>query len=267
MKTSTRPTKGNHGTQEWSVKTINCCSGCSHDCIYCYAKGMAVRFKQLTPDQWPLERIRQKDVDKIYPKYDGQVMFPSSHDLTPNNLNGCLTALRCLIVVGNKMLVVSKPHLDCIKKFCELFRPYRRRILLRFSIGACDDRILSYWEPGAPSYDERKACLKYAYNADFRTSVSVEPMLDSANIDLLVEDLSPYVTHSIWVGTTNHLVRFDKGTDMVLRQATNRIRQGQMDIIIKQIYERYKNNSLIRWKKEIKKVVGIPVSKKNGLDI
>ena len=26
---------GNHGTQEWSVKTVNCCSGVFHDCIYC----------------------------------------------------------------------------------------------------------------------------------------------------------------------------------------------------------------------------------------
>ena len=267
MKTSTRPTKGNHGTQEWAVKTINCCSGCSHDCIYCYAKGMAVRFKQLTPGQWPLERIRQKDVDKIYPKYDGQVMFPSSHDITPNNLVGCLSALRCLIIVGNRMLVVSKPHLDCIKRFCKMFRPYRRRILLRFSIGACDDRILSYREPGAPSYAERKACLQYAYFSDFRTSVSVEPMLDSANIDLLVEDLSPYVTHSIWLGTMNHIGRFGKGADMDLTQAINRIKQGQLDVMIRQIYQRHKNNPMIRWKKEIKKIVGIPVPKQNGLDI
>jgi len=194
-------------------------------------------------------------------------MFSSSLDITPNNLDGCLTALRCLIVVGNRMLVVSKPHLDCIKRFCEIFRPHRRRILLRFSIGACDDRILSYWEPNAPSYKERKACLEYAYNAEFRTSVSVEPMLDSANIDILISEFSPFVTHSIWIGTMNHLGRFEKGTDMVLKQAVNRIRQGQMDIIIKQIYERYKNNPMIRWKKEIKKVVGIPVSKINGLDI
>jgi DNA repair photolyase len=148
-----------------------------------------------------------------------------------------------------------------------MFKSYRRRILLRFSIGACDDRILSYWEPNAPGYAERKACLQYAYFSNFRTSVSVEPMLDSANIDLLVEDLSPYVTHSIWIGTMNHLERFEKGSDLVLKQATNRIRQGQMDVIIKQIYDRYKNNPLIRWKKEIKKVVGIPVPKINGLDI
>ena len=105
----------NFGTQEWSVKTVNCCTGCSHDCRYCYAKGMAIRFKQVTPEQWPLERIRPKDVSKRHKKYDGQVMFPSSHDITPNNLDACLTVLKNLLVVGNRVLVVSKPHLECIK--------------------------------------------------------------------------------------------------------------------------------------------------------
>ena len=91
---STRSKKGrSHGTQEWSVKTINCCTGCSHDCRYCYAKEMAIRFKQLTASQWPLERIRTADVNKLQKKYDGQVMFPSSHDITPNNLDACLTVL------------------------------------------------------------------------------------------------------------------------------------------------------------------------------
>jgi len=266
MKRKSSKTK-NHGTKEWSVKTVNCCTGCSHDCRYCYAKGMAIRFKQVTANQWPHERIRPKDVSKIHKNYDGQVMFPSSHDITPNNLNACLAVMKNLLVAGNRVLVVSKPHLDCIKAICEMFDPFKKQILFRFSIGACDDQILSYWEPNAPGYDERKECLTYAHQAGFQTSVSVEPMLDSANIDTLIGELLPYITHSIWIGTMNHLGRFGKGSDMVLKQATNRIRQGQMDIIIKQIYERYKTNPLIRWKKEIKKVVGIPVSKINGLDI
>ena len=112
-------------------------------------------------------------------------------------------------------------------------RPFKEQILFRFSIGACDNRILSYWEPNAPGYDERKECLIYAYQADFQTSVSVEPMLDSANIDTLIGELSPYVTHSIWIGKMNHLGRFGKGSDMVLKQAINRIRQGQTDLSIK----------------------------------
>ena len=143
----------------------------------------------------------------------------------------------------------------------------REQILFRFTIGACDDGILSYWEPNAPCYDERKECLIYAHKARFRTSVSVEPMLDSANIDTLIDELLPYVTHSIWIGTMNHLGRLGKGTDMVLQQAIEKIKRGQTDSIIKSIYRRYKDNPLIKWKKEIKKIIGIPLVEKPGMDI
>ena len=123
--------------------------------------------------------------------------------------------------------MVSKPHLECIKRICEELKGYKDQILFRFTIGACDDSILSYWEPNAPCYDERKQCLIYAYSAGFKTSVSVEPMLDSANIDTLISDLSPYVTDAIWIGTMNHLGRFEKGSDMVLKQAIERIRRAR----------------------------------------
>jgi DNA repair photolyase len=262
-----KPMKSNGGTQEWSVQTVNCCTGCSHDCRYCYAKEMAIRFKQVTAAQWALERVRQKDVTKRHKKYSGQVMFPSSHDITPTNLAACLTVMKNLLDVGNRVLVVSKPHLDCIREICERFKQFKDQILFRFTIGACDDQILSYWEPNAPRYNERKQCLIHAYQTGFQTSVSVEPMLDSANIDLLVGDLLPYVTHSLWIGTMNHLGRFGKGSDMVLRQAIAKIRRGQTVGRIKSIYEQHKGNPMIRWKKEIKKVVGIPVPRRNGLDI
>jgi DNA repair photolyase len=228
---------------------------------------MAIRFKQVTASQWPLERIRPKDVTKRHKNYDGQVMFPSSHDITPSNLNACLTVTENLLLAGNRVLVVSKPHLECIKTICKMFGLFKEQILFRFSIGACDDQILSYWEPNAPSYSERKRCLIYAFESGFQTSVSVEPMLDSANIDILIGELLPYVTHSIWIGKMNHLGRFGKGSDKVLQQAIKEIKRRQTDSIIKSIYGRYKDNPMIRWKKEIKKVVGIPLAKQNGLDI
>ena len=101
----------------------------------------------------------------------------------------------------------------------------------------------------APGYDERKECLSYAHRSGFQTSVSVEPMLDSANIDILIGELSPYVTHSIWIGKMNHLGRFGKGSDKVLQQAIKEIKRGQTDSIIKSIYGRHKDNPMIRWKK------------------
>ena len=256
-----------HGTQEWSVKTINCCTGCSHDCRYCYAKGMAVRFRQVTESQWPLERIRPNDVIRRHKKYDGQVMFPSSHDITPNNLDACLTVLKNLLVAGNRVLVVSKPHLECIKAICERFEAFKERILFRFTIGACDDGVLSYWEPNAPDYDERKASLIYAYESGFHTSVSVEPMLDAANIDTLISELMPYVTNAIWIGKMNHLGRLEKNADPVMQRAIEKIRSEQNDSAIKSIYDRHRDNPMIKWKKEIKKVVGIPLAERNGMDM
>jgi DNA repair photolyase len=70
----TKPKKSSCGTSEWSVKTVNCCTGCSHDCRYCYAKGMAIRFKQVRAAQWPHEQIRPNDVSKRHKKYDSQVI-------------------------------------------------------------------------------------------------------------------------------------------------------------------------------------------------
>jgi DNA repair photolyase len=260
--------KGGHGAYEWGDTMINCCTGCLHDCIYCYAKHMAIsRFKRVEPGQWMHEQIRENDVSKKHKKYDGQVMFPSSHDITSSNLQACMTVLDNLLKAGNRVLIVSKPHLDCIKQICDEFESFKNQILFRFTIGAMDDQILSFWEPNAPSYDERKASLQHAFNEGFATSVSVEPMLDSANIDALIRHLSPYVAHSIWIGTINHLGRLEKHADVVLRQAIEMVRQGQTDAMIKAIYQRHKDNPMIRWKKEIKKIVGIPIPQKNGLDI
>ena len=257
-----------NGTREWSEKSFNCCTGCSHDCRYCYAKEMAIRRKQVTANDWPFEQIRTKDVFiRHRKKYNGQVMFPTSHDITPNNLDACIAKLKNLLLPGNRVLVVSKPHMECIIKICDTLRDFRDQILFRFTIGACDDQILSYWEPNAPGYDERKQCLMYAYQAGFQTSVSVEPMLDSANIDTLIGELLPYITHSLWIGTMNHLKRFGNGSDVVLRQAIEKIRRGQTDSVIWAIYHRHKNNPMIRWKEEIKKILGIPLADKPGMDI
>ena len=81
----------------------------------------------------------------------------------PHQLGWLLGLFRELLRVGNQVLVVSKPHLDCIEAVCEKFGDYQGQILFRFTIGACDDCVLSFWEPGAPVYAERKASLEHAF--------------------------------------------------------------------------------------------------------
>lgn len=255
-----------YGTKEWSENSVNCCSGCSHDCRYCYAKGMAVRFGQLTYDEWKEERIRKEDVDKNYRLIKGTVMFPSSHDITPTNFSACRTVLEKLLKARNKVLIVSKPHVICISKICDTSIEYKKNILFRFTITACDDKILSFWEPNSPAYDERKEALKYAYDAGYKTSVSVEPMLDSDHIGDLVDGLSPFVTDAIWIGKMNHLGSIRKDDERV-EEEVKKIESGQTDDKIKLIYEKFKDNPIIKWKSSIKKVVGIPLPTEPGMDI
>jgi len=254
------------GAREWAVKSVNCCTGCSHDCLYCYAREMAVRYRQVNPEQWKEERIRWNDVRKKYGRVEGTIMFPSSHDITPHNLLACLIVLRKLLEAGNRVLIVSKPHLECIAAICRAFEEHKDQILFRFTIGAMDDELLSFWEPNAPSYDERKEALKHAYQKGFETSVSAEPMLDPDHIEDLVGDLIPFVTNAIWIGLMNHL----KGIaveDEAVKNALQQIREGQTEAKIMEIYQMLRDCAGIKWKSHIKKVVGIPLAEKAGMDI
>jgi DNA repair photolyase len=130
-----------------------------------------------------------------------------------------------------------------------------------------DDEILSYWEPNATSYEERKRSLAFAYEQGFNTSVSVEPMLDSPKIDDLVEDLLPLVKDAIWIGKMNHIADFGKGAKGKLKNAIKIIEENQTDEKILEIYDRYKENPKIKWKDSIKKIVGIKAPPAQGMDI
>jgi hypothetical protein len=255
------------GTKEWSVASVNCITGCSHDCRYCYARYNATaRFHRMPADQWPAMHVRQQDVGKKSKLYQGTVMFPTTHDITPEVLRPCLTVLTNLLSVGNSVLVVSKPHLECIATISQECAVYKEQILFRFTIGADDDRVLAYWEPGAPNYQERLSSLRLAYRKGFRTSVSIEPMLDSPNIFRHVANLSPLVTDSIWIGKLNNIrsrVRAETDED---RAAVKLIEDGQTDDRIIGIYNSLGDFPLIRWKDSVKKIVGIVVMSEPGRD-
>lgn len=202
MKTKSR--KITLGTKEWADSNVNCYSGCSNNCRYCYAKKMAIRFNRKTEQNWKVMEPNQKAIEKGYSKRRGRVMFPTSHDITMNSLNGCLIVLKKLIDSGNEILITTKPRLSVVKIICNNFYKKKDLIQFRFTITSLSNKLLSYWEPGAPPFEERLKSLIHAYKQGYKTSVSVEPFLDE-NPFLLVEKLIPYVTESIWIGKMNYL--------------------------------------------------------------
>jgi len=250
------------GTKEWSVKNANFITGCKNDCKYCFSKAIIIHYNKKTQETWKEETVRQKDINRKWKLYgNGRVMFPSSHDITPAHLDDSIKFLQNILLPGNEVMIVSKPHLECIKKICDSFTDYKDKILFRFTIGSVNNDTLKFWEPGAPSFEERLASLMYAFDTGYQTSISAEPMLDN-KIGEVINAVRPYVTHSIWLGKMNEMKsRLEKNTEITkeLKVKANQIYTWQSDYNIKDLYEIYKNDPLIRWKAEIKKIVGIPI--------
>ncbi|MFH1476892.1 MAG: hypothetical protein ABIH24_05315 [Verrucomicrobiota bacterium] len=173
-----------------------------------------------------------------------------------------------MLAAGNDLLIVSKPRLSCVKRLCGELAAYQAQIVFRFSIGSTDDAVLSYWEPGAPSFKERLACLQFAYAKDFQTSVSGEPMLDGAP-DALIAAVRPYVTDSIWLGKINrlrHILPLNCPRDPEAIRRGEALMATQTDAAIGALYRRYRNAPMIKWKDSIKSVVGLSRPTAAGLD-
>ncbi len=179
---------------------------------------------------------------------------------------GYLIYLRSMLHAGNRVLIVSKPHLEVISALCSALIPFRALILFRFTIGAMDERILKYWEPGAPPFSERLLALQQARAAGYATSISAEPMLDAPNIIPLVEALAPHVSDSIWIGKMNRVRRRVHVETREDRDQVERIEAGQADDRIRSIYSKLRNHPLIRWKESIKEVLGLALAKEAGQD-
>lgn len=246
------------GTRQWSNKSINFQTGCEHNCLVCYAKDMSIKYKQTTKNNWEKPIIRLRDVKKKISKWnESLVMFPSSHDITPNNINEAMIVLRKILQAGNEVLIVSKPHYDCIKRICDEFTDYKNKILFRFTIGSYDNDVLKFWEPNAPGLNERMNSLKYAFENGYETSVSCEPMMDN-RVERVIDAVKPYVTETIWIGKVNQMWgRLKRNTDMndnLVEKATQ-LEQWQSDENILMLYEKYKNDPVIKWKDSIQKVV------------
>ena len=257
------------GTLEWAAKTANCCLGCEHNCIYCFGRYNAInRWKTVANrEEWTNMTVIGNQVNKKYLKYNGVVMFPSTHDITPAVLVDCLKTIKNILSPGNNILIVSKPHLECVEKMCFELKKYKDNILFRFTIGALDNKILKFWEPGAPTFGERFNSLQHAFNAGFKTSISCEPMLDSNGILQLFDVLVPYVTDSIWIGKMNNIRQrvMVKG-DKELEKHIKKIEQGQTNERIFAIYNELKDAPKIKWKESFKIVLGLELAEEAGLD-
>jgi hypothetical protein len=169
---------------------------------------MAKRFGRATESTWKIMMVRKSVLSQQFPKFNGRVMFPSSHDIVdiPEVEQACFDVLSKLLKRGNDVLVTTKPRKPIIKKIDHLFSNYKTQIQFRFTITSRNNDLLKFWEPNAPLFEERMSCLEFAFSNGYKTSVSIEPFLDH-DPQTLVKMVAPYSTESIWIGKMNYIPR------------------------------------------------------------
>jgi DNA repair photolyase len=245
------------GTKEWSEFSFNIGIGCSNNCLYCYARANALRYKRISePSEWKNEIVNEKAIGRAGVKHDGVIMFPTTHDITPTYLEPSIQTLKKMLAAGNQVLIVSKPRFECIKRLCEELAPYKEQILFRFTIGTLNNILLQIWEPGAPNAGHRIASLSLAKTEGFKTSVSMEPFL--GDIDNVIETfnaLEPFVTEKIWIGKMNKISARVKEDSPEIKDAIELIEEQQNNESIKWLYGRLKNHPKVAWKDSIKQVI------------
>jgi len=239
--------------------------GCQHECLYCYARTTPPGRVHLKKGNSWNTMIRTKKSFENAKKLDGQIMFPTLHDIIPEHLDDTVDFLTKWLQKGNRILITTKPHLKCVQRLCTDLSEYRTQIIFRFTIGSMNNKFLQFWEKNAPLYEERKASLIFAYKQGYETSISCEPRLD-AYIDELIEDVSPYVTHSIWLGMMN---KIDDRVDTSLWKLKdymylNEVKSIQRPAYLQKLYTKYKDNPLICWKNELRETLHLPITVNRG---
>jgi len=263
--------KATSGTGEWAGWGCNLCRHCKHGCLYCYQAASDLENGRIkNREEWLNMVLVEKELDLPPKKLDAPIMLPTGHDLFPEHMDDTIRFLSKWLAVGNEFLIVTKPHLECVKRMCDELADYKSQILFRFTIGSTSDADLKFWEPNAPLFNERLDSLKYAFEHGFKTSVSSEPMLGGRETARVLYDaLVPYVTDAIWFGKMNKIDgKFGrvKITSMDVQVRVDNIKRLQSNTEIMMLYNDMKDKPKIKWKESIKRIAGLPLADKPGTD-
>lgn len=256
QETTIRPVK-KFGSRELSDNSFNTMFGCSNDCRYCCSAHAALEKGYIkSRTDWKKERaISGMDLDHV--RYsEGTVMYPTRHDIKPYEMKHVLFAIHMLLSTSNDILICSKAHLSCIEDICRTYSDHRDRISFMITVTSLDERLCSFWEPGAPTPVERITALRYAFDNGFRTNVICEPMLQGPGGAIDVYDaVEGYVTNNIWFGK---MVFPQKRVDMSQpgnADAVAEILRLQSDSNIKFLHSQLDGLPKVCWKGSVSRLI------------
>lgn len=247
------------GTKEWAEHNKNMFIGCLNNCRYCYAKNMALRYNRIEDrSEWGYMKRNKYSQDEKPKKLDGRIMFPSTHDIFLEYIEEVTEYLKRWLEVGNEFLIVSKPRLKVIMHLCNRLERFKDQITFRFTITSSNNRVLSFWERNAPTYNERMVTLDYVRSKGWNVSVSIEPYLDETVIEL-AKELNKIVNGNIWIGKMNKINQRVDTADWSEEdfKYLKLIKLVSDPAFVKHMYEELKIYDKVKWKDSIREMLDL----------
>ena len=190
--------------------SLNCYTGCTHACVYCYARFMQ-RFHPHDEPWGAFVDVKVNAVEVLKRQLrrakPGSVFVSSACDgWQPIEAQWRLTRRCCELLLdrGFHLHVLTKSAL--VLRDLDVFAG--RPASIGITLTTLDEQLRELWEPGAASVQERLAVIKAAREAGLQTSVMFGPLLpflsdSQAAIDALLEQAADLGTDQIWVDALN----------------------------------------------------------------
>jgi DNA repair photolyase len=190
--------------------SLNCYSGCTHRCVYCYARFMQ-RFHPHDEPWGNFVDVKVNAVETLKRQLrrarPGSVFVSSACDAwQPIEAERCLTRRCCELLLerGFQLSMLTKSEL--IVRDFDLFR--KRPVRIGITLTTLDERLRELWEPGAASIDQRCRVIEEARLAGLETSVMFGPLLPflsdgQADVDALLQRAADLGIDAVWVDALN----------------------------------------------------------------
>ncbi len=184
--------------------SLNCYTGCTHACVYCYARFMQ-RFRPHDEPWGAFVDVKVNAVEVLKRQLrraePGTVFVSSACDgWQPVEAEWRLTRRCCELLLehGFQVHVLTKSAL--VLRDLDVFAG--RPASIGITLTTLDEQLRDQWEPGAASIGERLAVIWAAKDAGLQTSVMFGPLLPFLS-DSQVDALNP--RPRVWSAIANLL--------------------------------------------------------------
>jgi DNA repair photolyase len=180
--------------------SVNPYTGCSHACVYCYARFMArhtahgMEWGTFCDPKVNAAAVLEKEIGKRRPGLvslstvtDPYQPAESRYGLTREILNRLADSDFSVSILTKSGLVLR--DLDVLKRFG------KNRIEVGFSINSTDETVRIAFEPGAPPVSDRLEALRLLHESGIATWVFIAPVLPgltTRSLDALLPVLEKY---------------------------------------------------------------------------